>query len=68
TAGCATTNGVRTFSDLIAHEDSPVTANLRKAGAIVIGRSNAPAFSYRWFTDNDLHGRTSNPWDASLPP
>ncbi|MCA3835648.1 amidase family protein, partial [Burkholderia sp.] len=57
TAGHATTNGVRAFSELIAQEDSPVTANLRKAGAIVIGRSNAPAFSYRWFTDNELHGR-----------
>ncbi|WP_175919902.1 amidase family protein [Burkholderia pyrrocinia] len=68
TAGRATTNGVRAFSDLIAHEDSPVTANLRKAGAIVIGRSNAPAFSYRWFTDNELHGRTSNPWDPALTP
>ncbi|KVF69799.1 amidase [Burkholderia sp. FL-7-2-10-S1-D7] len=68
TAGCATTNGVRAFSDLIAHEDSPVTANLRKAGAIVIGRSNAPAFSYRWFTDNELHGRTSNPWNPALTP
>ncbi|MBN3791603.1 amidase family protein [Burkholderia sp. Ac-20353] len=68
TAGCATTNGVTAFRDLLAHDDSPVVANLRKAGAIVIGRSNAPAFSYRWFTDNDLHGRTANPWNPLLTP
>ncbi|WP_179403517.1 amidase family protein [Burkholderia guangdongensis] len=67
-AGLATTNGVVAFKDLVAREDSPVVANLRKAGAIVIGRSNAPAFSYRWFTDNDLYGRTLNPWDAGLTP
>lgn len=67
-AGRATTNGVVAFKDLVAGEDSPVVANLRKAGAIIIGRSNAPAFSYRWFTDNDLHGRTLNPWNAQLTP
>lgn len=67
-AGFATTNGVTAFKDLVASDDSPVVANLRKAGAIIIGRSNAPAFSYRWFTDNDLYGRTLNPWDAGLTP
>lgn len=66
--GYATTNGIAAFKDLVAHEDSPVVSNLRKAGAIIIGRSNAPAFSYRWFTDNDLYGRTLNPWDAGLTP
>ncbi|WP_179400726.1 amidase family protein [Burkholderia guangdongensis] len=67
-AACATTNGVVAFKDLVAREDSPVVANLRKAGAIVIGRTNAPAFSYRWFTDNDLHGRTTNPWHSRVTP
>ena len=55
-AGRATTNGVVAFKDQVAAEDSPVVANLRRAGAIVIGRTNTPAFSVRWFTDNDLHG------------
>jgi amidase len=67
-AGYPTTNGVAAFANLIAPEDSPVVANLRKAGAIIIGRSNAPAFSYRWFTDNDLYGRTLNPWHPGLTP
>ncbi|ABB05719.1 amidase family protein [Burkholderia lata] len=67
-AGFATTNGVKAFGNLVAHEDSPVVANLRKAGAIIIGRNNAPAFSYRWFTDNDLYGRTLNPWHPGLTP
>ena len=37
-------------------------------GAIIIGRTNIPAFSYRWFTGNDLHGITRNPWDPKLSP
>ncbi len=61
--GCATSNGVAAFAGLIAEEDSPSIANLRKAGAIVIGRTNAPEFSWRWFTDNELYGETANPWN-----
>ena len=67
-AGYATTNGVTAFKDEMASEDSPQVANLRRSGAILLGRSNTPAFSYRWFTNNDLHGRTLNPWDASRTP
>ncbi|HYI83518.1 MAG TPA: amidase family protein, partial [Acetobacteraceae bacterium] len=46
--GLPTSNGVVAFRDLIAAEDSPVVANLRRAGAVVIGRTNTPAFSWRW--------------------
>ncbi|MDP1838163.1 MAG: amidase family protein [Reyranella sp.] len=66
--GCATTNGVVAFRDVIAAEDNPLVANLRKAGAVIVGRTNTPAFSHRWFTDNDLHGATRNPWSAGLTP
>lgn len=66
--GKATTNGVVAFKDNIATEDAPHVANLRKAGAIFVGSNNTPAFSYRWFTNNDLHGRTLNPWDKSKTP
>ena len=66
--GRATTNGVVAFKDNIASEDSPVVANLRQAGAVIIGRTNTPAFSVRWFTDNDLHGRTLNPWSRTHTP
>ena len=66
--GRATTNGVVAFKDNIATDDSPVVANLRRAGAVVIGRTNTPAFSVRWFTDNALHGRTLNPWSRGHTP
>ena len=67
-AGHATTNGLRIQRDLIAKVDSPVVANLRKAGAVIIGRTNTPAFSLRWFTRNSLHGHTFNPWGRSITP
>lgn len=67
-AGLATTNGVVAFKDVIAREDSPVVANLKRAGAVIFGRTNTPAFSFRWFTDNDLHGRTLNPWSKDHTP
>jgi amidase len=66
--GHATTNGVRIQKDLIAAEDNPVVANLRKAGAIIVGRTNTPAFSLRWFCRNSLHGATKNPRDPGLTP
>jgi amidase len=66
--GFATTNGLRLQKDLVATEDNPVVANMKKAGAVIIGRTNTPAFSLRWFTRNSLHGHTRNPRDASLTP
>lgn len=67
-AGLPTTNGVEAFAANVAAEDSPVVANLRAAGGVIVGRSNTPAFSMRWYTDNDLHGRTLNPWAADRTP
>jgi amidase len=61
--GCATTNGVTAFKDVIAAEDAPVVRNLKAAGAIVLGRTNTPEFSFRGTTVNELHGRTFNPWN-----
>lgn len=67
-AGCATTNGLRLQENQIADEDSPLVANLRKAGAIIVGRTNTPAFSLRWFTKNQLHGQTLNPRNSGITP
>lgn len=61
--GRATPNGVTAFKDVIAPDDAPVVRNFLKAGAIVIGRTNTPEFSFRATTVNELHGRTYNPWN-----
>ena len=64
--GQANSNGVVGFKDNIAPADSPVAANLKKAGAIIIGMTNTPEFSMRGFTDNALFGLTKNPWDSAI--
>jgi amidase len=66
--GFATTNGLKIQADAVAREDNPLVSNFRRAGAIIIGRTNTPAFSLRWFTNNDLHGHTYNPRDKGLTP
>ena len=67
-AGYATTNGVTLQKDVIAQANNPVVDNLLRAGAVVLGRTNTPAFSLRWFTSNQLHGDTRNPRNAALTP
>jgi len=66
--GCATVNGVAAYRDLIAPADSPVVANWKKAGAVIIGRTNTPAFSFRLDTVNDFRGRTYSPWSRTHTP
>lgn len=67
-AGYATTNGVSLQKDVIAAQNSPVVDNLLRAGAVILGRTNTPAFSLRWFTGNGLHGDTRNPRNKALTP
>ena len=67
-AGTPNTNGVPAFADLIASEDAPLVSSLRKAGAVIFGRTNTPEFSMRATTDNPLRGRTRNPWDDDASP
>ena len=66
--GFATTNGLKIQKDAIAKDNSPVIDNLRKSGAVILGRTNCPAFSYRWFTTNLVHGDTKNPRDPGITP
>ncbi|MEQ8365881.1 MAG: amidase family protein, partial [Roseicyclus sp.] len=67
-SGFATTNGLALLKDAIATQDSPVVANIRKSGGVILGRTNTPAFSLRWFTKNNLHGQTLNPRNPAITP
>ncbi len=60
----ATTNGWRGLADAVPAVDAAIVRRMRKAGAVPVGRGNMPDFGMRWDTDNDLFGRTLNPWDA----
>jgi amidase len=66
--GHPTDNGVPAYRDAIASEDNPTVENLRRGGAVIIGRTNTPCYSMRWFTENEMHGPTLNPWDVTRTP
>ncbi len=66
--GFATTNGLTLQREAVAKSNSPVIDNLKKSGAVILGRTNCPAFSYRWFTTNLIHGDTKNPRDPGITP
>jgi amidase/aspartyl-tRNA(Asn)/glutamyl-tRNA(Gln) amidotransferase subunit A len=68
-AGLPTTCGSRLLAGRIAKTDNPVIARLKKAGAIVLGKTNLPEFGHNAVTENKLFGRTSSPvapWMNSL--
>ena len=67
-AGKPTPNGIPAFRNVIAPDDAPLVRNLKRAGAIVVGRTNTPELSMRLTTDNPLRGRTVNPWHRDASP
>jgi amidase len=67
-AGFANTCGVVAGAQNVASQDASVVTALRSSGAVIVGRSNLPAWGLRWFTENDLFGRTLNPWTTQRTP
>jgi amidase len=68
TAGVITTAGTIGWRDRIPERDATVVARLRAAGGILLGKTNTPEFTWSDETDNDVYGRTSNPYDPELTP
>jgi len=68
TRGVRTTFGTPLFRDHVPDEDAPSVARLRAAGAIMIGKTNTPAFGWVGITDNLLFGPTCNPWRLDRTP
>lgn len=67
-AGLPTTTGDPRHAASRADEDAPAVAALRRAGAVVVGKTNVPLANGDIQTFNDLHGLTRNPWDPSRTP
>ena len=67
-AGLPTRLGSYFTPDVPAAEDSAVAARLRRAGAIILGKTNTPEFLASYETDNYLTGRTNNPWSVERTP
>jgi amidase len=68
TAGIRTTFGSPIFASYVPSADAPHVALLRQAGAVVIGKTNAPEFGAGSQTFNPVFGATRNPYDTRLTP
>jgi amidase len=66
TGGLATTYGSVLFRDHVPVEDDLVVARLRRAGAIILGKTNTPEFGFGAVCANRLCGPTRNPFDPAL--
>ena len=62
------TGGSPKWKEHIPNKDAVVVDRLRKAGAIVVGKTNVPLLSGDWQTYNELFGVTNNPWDIHKTP
>ncbi len=67
-AGLPTTWGVPAFRDHIAPADATAVEALRRAGAIIFGKTNVPLLLTDMQTFNAIYGTTNNPWDLSRVP
>lgn len=64
TKGLRTTCGSLTLKDNVPEVDSISVERIRRAGAIIIGKTNTPEFGYKGVTDNRLGAPTRNPWNT----
>lgn len=65
TKGLRTTYGSKLLENYVPAEDAVFIERLKKAGAVVIGKTNMPEFGLIAYTDNVLFGATRNPWDLN---
>jgi amidase len=67
-AGLPTTWGMPAFKDLAVREDAVAVARLKAAGAVILGKTNAPVALADWQAVNPIYGRTVNPHDHARSP
>src|SRR4051812_7020193 len=69
TRGWPTLRGSRTIDpEQDWHDDGVLVGSLRRAGAVLIGKTTTPEFGWKGVTDSPVYGVTRNPWKADLTP
>src|SRR6202034_3236103 len=68
TANVLTQRGSPIFKGRTPETDATSVARMKKAGGILLAKTNLPEFSYGIESDNLLTGRTNNPWNLEMTP
>ena len=68
TEGVVSAGGTMGRRDFVPDRDATLVARLRAAGAILLGKTNTPEITWFGETDNDVYGRTNNPFDLERSP
>jgi aspartyl-tRNA(Asn)/glutamyl-tRNA(Gln) amidotransferase subunit A len=68
TAGVLTQRGSPIFKGRVTDTDATSVARMKRAGGILLAKTNLPEFSYWIESDNLLSGRSNNPWDLERTP
>jgi len=68
TAGMRTTTGFPPLADYVPTVDSAITARLKAAGGILLGKTNVAMMLADYQTTNPIFGRTNNPWNSERTP
>jgi aspartyl-tRNA(Asn)/glutamyl-tRNA(Gln) amidotransferase subunit A len=68
TEGLRTTASSKVLDTFIPQYESTVTSKLKKAGALIIGKTNMDAWAHGSSTETSDYGPTCNPWDTSRAP
>ena len=68
TAGVMTQRGSPIFKGRTPDADATSVARMKRAGGILLAKTNLPEFSYWIESDNLLSGRSNNPWDLARTP
>jgi aspartyl-tRNA(Asn)/glutamyl-tRNA(Gln) amidotransferase subunit A len=68
TGGVRTMRGSKIFENYIPSEDAPLVTRLKKAGAIMMGKTTTPEFGFKGMTDSLVTGVTRNPWNLDRTP
>jgi Asp-tRNA(Asn)/Glu-tRNA(Gln) amidotransferase A subunit family amidase len=58
-----TTFGCVIYENNIPEQDDVVVKRLKDAGIVLLGKTNTPAFGHQAVTDNEIFGKTKNPWN-----
>jgi len=68
TAGIRTTHGTATYADRIPTVDDEVVARVKRAGFVILGKTNTPEFGSRSTTESPAYPTARNPWDTDCTP